>query len=111
MSETAPDVATITITQTEAPSRSKQAGPCWIRLDGPGDPTYASTTNRTIAVPTGSAVTAEGKATLRRATRTTTDRGSWTLTATGNPDDTVTLAVPDYGTQVVVVEIRGAVLA
>jgi hypothetical protein len=79
----------ITITQTGAPSRSKQAGPCWIAIGG----TYASTAPRTIDAAAGTAITVTGKAVLRRATRISTDRETWTLYATGNPGDEVTLRV------------------
>jgi hypothetical protein len=81
--------ATLTVTETDSPSRSKQAGPCWIAVDG----TYASPSGRTIDAEVGSTVTATGKATLRRATRTTTDRETWTLVVTGDPADVVTLSV------------------
>jgi len=80
---------TITITQTEAPSRSKMAGPCWIAI---GD-VYASTRPREITAERGGKITVTGKAILRRATRSTEERETWTLYATGNPDDTVTVGV------------------
>lgn len=93
----------ITITQTDAPSRSKQAGPCWIAV---GD-TYASTAARTVqAGEPGSTVIVTGKAVLRRATRISTDRETWTLYVTGNPDDKVTLQV-GAGYQVVEAIVTG----
>jgi len=52
---------TITITQTEAPSRSKMAGPCWIAI---GD-VYASTRPREITAERGGKITVTGKAILR----------------------------------------------
>lgn len=75
------------LTQTDAPSRSKQAGPCWIGIDG----TYATPAGRQLACHIGQTLT--GKATLRRASRTTTDRDSWTVVVTGNPDDEVTVSL------------------
>lgn len=84
-------MATITITQTDSPSRSKMAGPCWIRIDDPE--TYASTKARSITADAGAKITVSGKAMLRRATRDQTERKDWTLWVTGNPEDTVTLRV------------------
>lgn len=80
---------TVTIRQTDSPSRSKQAGPCWIRI---GD-VYASTAARAVDASPGEHITAEGKAILRRATRISTERETWRLVVTGDPADTVTLTV------------------
>lgn len=77
---------TITITQTDIPSRSKQAGPCWIAVEG----TYASTTEKAIDIEVGAEIKVTGKVTLNRSTRVSTDRKTWTVRVTGDPADTVT---------------------
>lgn len=79
----------ITITQTEAPSRSKMAGPCWIAI---GD-TYATESGRTITAEIGERLTVTGKAVLRRSSRTSTERSAWDVEVTGKPDDTVTVSL------------------
>lgn len=85
------EMATVTIVQTDAPSRSKQAGPCWIAIEEPGgDYLYAATTVRSVELPVGSTVTVAGKVTLRRAGgRPAVERKEWTLVVTGDPTDTV----------------------
>jgi len=82
-------VSTVTITQTASPSRSKMAGPCWIAI---GD-VYAGEKPRTITAASGDKITVTGKAQLRRKTRSTVERQTWTLYATGDPADTVTVGV------------------
>ena len=79
----------ITITQTASPSRSKQAGPCWIAI---GD-VYAAEKTREIPAERGDKITVTGKVTLKRVTRVETQHGGWTLYATGNPADTVDLSL------------------
>ena len=79
---------TVTILQTGSPSRSKQAGPCWVAV---GD-TYAATTVRSIET-AAETVTVTGKVTLRRSTRTSTERQTWTLAVTGDPADTLDLSI------------------
>ena len=79
----------ITITQTDSPSRSKMAGPCWIAI---GD-TYATESGRTITAEPGDTLTVTGKATLRRSSRATTDRASWEIEGTGDPADVVTVSI------------------
>ncbi len=93
---------TITITETGAPSRSKQAGPCWIAIDD----TYASPSGREMSAQVGETLTVTGKATLRRSTRTDVTRRAWTLTVTGDPADVVRLSVGSP--QSVDAEITGA---
>jgi hypothetical protein len=83
----------VTITQTASPSRSKMAGPCWIAISATGNDIYASDKTKTVQWATGTAIHVNGRATLRRSTRATTERGSWTLYATGDPADTVTVGV------------------
>jgi hypothetical protein len=98
-------MATVTITETDSPSRSKMAGPCWIKI---GE-TYASTKPREIEAAPGATITAEGKVTLRRATRNTTDRQAWVLTVTGDQDDKVTLRLGSpQAVQAVVTGVTGS---
>ena len=95
---------TISSTQIDSPSRSKMAGPCWVAIGG----TYASTSGATIEAVVGQTLTVTAKVTLRRATRTDTQRASWTVRVTGDPADVaeVRLGSP----QAIAAEIRGAVL-
>jgi hypothetical protein len=80
-------MSTITLTQTDSPSRSKMAGPCWIAIDG----TYATESGRNIEAEVGKTLTVAGKVNLRRSTKTDTKRGSWTVVVTGDEADTVTV--------------------
>lgn len=87
---------TVTIRQTAEPSRSKMAGPCWIRIGTEHQTaTYAADLERTVEAPKGSTIVVEGKAVLRRASkpRGEEERGRWTLTVTGDPADTVTVSL------------------
>lgn len=98
----------VTIRQTDTPSRSKLAGPCWIRL---GDETYAATTDRHVTAEVGSIIEAHGKAVLRRASgKPSEQRRTWRLLVTGDPADTVELHTAQYG-QAVSALVTGAVLA
>ncbi len=81
----------VTIRQTDSPSWSKRAGPCWIGIEGSA-PVYAVTAVHTLETDAESVVL-HGRVCLRRATRTTDDRESWTLRVTGDPADTVTLSL------------------
>jgi hypothetical protein len=97
---------TVTITQTGIPSRSKMAGPCWIRIGA----TYASTAAREIDAVPGDIITAEGKLHVRRASgRSEELRETWQLRVTGSPADTAELTVTPYG-QTVTAVMTGAVL-
>lgn len=85
-----PTTTTVTIIETGAPSRSKQAGPCWIAV---GD-IYAATTPRAVDAEVGDIVTVTGKATLgRRSGGSDVARRSWDLRVTGDETDTVDLSV------------------
>lgn len=86
-------MAEITITQTDSPSRSKMAGPCWIAVDG----TYASTKPRTVEADPGTIITVKGCLNVRRVTRSEEVRKEWQLRVTGNPEDAVELTVTPYG--------------
>jgi hypothetical protein len=105
-------MSTVTITQSDTPSRSKMAGPCWIRIGS----VYASTNPREITSENGKpllpgdTVTAEGKLNIRRVTRTAVLRKSWKLHVTGNPDDSAELTVTPYG-QTVTAIVTGVTLA
>lgn len=89
-----PASAAATAVLIEEPSRSKQGGPCWISIDGVG---YLTRSTKDLSHLIGQSVAVTGKAVLRRATRTSTDRRSWTVEITGDPSDTVDLAVAgDY---------------
>lgn len=92
----------MTITQVETSSRSKMRGPCWIAI---GE-VYASTKPREIVAEVGDKITANGKTILRAATRTDTQRQSWDLWVTGNPEDTVELRI-GLGHQVVRAVVTG----
>lgn len=96
---------TTTITQTETPSRSKQAGPCWIAA---GD-VYAATRPREIPAETGQIITVHGKAILRRSTRVETQRREWRLRVTGDERDQVTVRTAEYG-QAVEAVLTGVVV-
>lgn len=95
---------TITLQLTEEPSRSKQAGPCWVGVaTNPDVARYEFATPatakapRSVDVQVDTVVRVAGVATLRRATRTSKDRNDVTYTVTGNPDDVVTfVVVPRY---------------
>lgn len=84
----AEQLVTVTIRLTGMPSRSKQAGPCWVALLDPdsGQRVYATTGGVSIEVPAGTLVQVAAKATLRRATRTAVQRDAWTVVATDDPD-------------------------
>ncbi|WLP91448.1 hypothetical protein [Gordonia sp. NB41Y] len=84
---------TVTIRQTGEPSRSKQAGPCWIRAFTDTDPVYATTAPKELTPAVGTTLIVEGKVILKRATRTSTDRRRWELTVTGRPEDTVAVSL------------------
>lgn len=81
---------TPTITLTGEPSRSKQAGPCWISVLGG----YAKPTATAINAEVGATIEVSAKAVLRRSSRGASDtaRASWTLVVTGDPADTVTVS-------------------
>lgn len=98
-------MSTVTITQTDSPSRSKMAGPCWIRIGS----TYASTAPRALEAAPGSEITAEGKLEVRRATRTQALRKTWTLVVTGSDSDSAELTVTPYG-QTVTALVTGVTL-
>lgn len=83
----------VTIRETERPSKSQVAGPCYIRIESPAGPVYAQPTERHIYVPVGPAFFVTAEATLRHATRIAIERASWTLVATGDPEDVVVLSV------------------
>lgn len=98
--------ATITIRQTDTPSRSKMAGPCWIAI---GE-TYAATRERSITATIGDVIEARGKAKLKRVSRTDEQLFTWRLIVTGDPADTVELHTAQYGQRVsaVVTGVRHA---
>lgn len=79
----------ITIRQTEAPSRSKMAGPCWIAIDD----TYASEKGRTVAAEVGEHLTVTGKLSVRKPSGSKTLRGDWKIEVTGDPTDTATVGL------------------
>ena len=88
-------MSTITITQTDSPSRSKMAGPCWIAIkdgNGHGGHLFATPTGRDYETEEDT-VTIVGAAAIRHATRTGAYRIEETLRVTGNPDDKVRLQV------------------
>lgn len=97
--------ATATITQTDSPSRSKMAGPCWIAAAG----TYASTKTREISAEIGAHIQVTAKVELRRVTRSTVERNMWTVVVTGRPTDTVTVRLGSP--QAVEARLTGVVLA
>lgn len=100
----------ITYQETDRPSRSKAAGPCWIMIEHPSsrEPVYATATAQTLEVETGTTLRAYGKVHVHRKTRDEVERADWRLTVTGNPDDTLTLKVG--APQSVTVTVTGAVL-
>lgn len=98
-------MSTVAFRQTAAPSRSKQGGPCWIAIDG----TYAAETSREVEADVDAILSVTGKVTLRRATRTSTDRAEWKIRVTGDPTDSFSLSLGSP--QSVAVEITGAVRA
>lgn len=82
--------AIITITKTDAPSRSKQAGPCWIAVGT----TYAATAPRTITAEVGDVLTVTGKTNLgRRSGRSDVTRREWAVRVTGDEADTLDVSV------------------
>ena len=87
-------MSTITITLTGEPSRSKQAGPRWIALTHPttGAATYAARTARSIDVEDGGTVEVAAKVTLRRSRGSDVTRRQWTIEATGDAADTISLS-------------------
>ena len=83
-------MATVTLTQTDSPSRSKQGGPCWIAIGNP----YATTGGKEIAAEVGETLTINGKCSLRRASgKVDIRRGSWPVVVTGDPADAVTVSL------------------
>lgn len=100
-------MSTITLTQTDSPSRSKMAGPCWIAIkdgNGPGSHLFATEAGKTYDTDKDT-VTIVGAANIRHATRTGKYRIEETLRVTGNETDTVTLQVGSA--QYVVVTVTG----
>lgn len=95
---------TITLTETDRPSRSKQAGPCWVAIGS----TYASSSGKSIEAEEGEILEVTAKVTVRRATKNTTDRKSWRVQVTGNPDNVVHVKLGSP--QPVSAEISGVVL-
>jgi len=98
----------IKLTVTSTPSRSKQAGPCWIAAEHGGDLVYAKVGGTPIDVEPGAELTVRGKATLRRASgRSDVDRERWTLVAEEGATATLEVGSP----QCVRVQVEGARLA
>lgn len=98
---------TITITQTDSPSRSKMAGPCWIGIKdgkGAGQHLFATPSGKDYETEKDT-VTIVGSAAIRHATRIGKYRIEEALRVTGNPDDTVELTVGSA--QYVTVTITG----
>lgn len=90
-------MANVTITLTGEPSRSKQAGPCWIAaIDSTGTNIYAATKPRDVDIEVGETLKVTAKAVLRKASGPRTERDSWELTVTGNPEDTVDFVDRDF---------------
>jgi hypothetical protein len=90
------ETARVTIRLTGQPSRSKMAGPCWIRIGTDHrSATYAAETERVVEAPKGSTIIAQAKVVLRRASkpRGEEDRAEWSLVVTGDPADTVRLSL------------------
>ena len=89
------EAASITLTETDTPSRSKQAGPCWIAATDPttGAPTIATRGGRTLdGLEPGTVITITAKVSLRRSKGgSDIARRVWTVVATGNESDTVDL--------------------
>jgi hypothetical protein len=83
-------MATVTLTQTDAPSRSKQGGPCWIAI---GD-VYATTAGKQLDAEVGATLTIAGKCSLRRASgKVDVRRDTWDVTVTGDEADAVTVSL------------------
>ncbi len=83
-------MATVTLTQTDAPSRSKQGGPCWIAIGS----VYATTAGKDLDAEVGDTITVTGKCSLRRASgKVDIRRDTWKVTVTGDPADTVTVTL------------------
>lgn len=81
----------IEMTLTNEPSRSKQAGPCYVRIaDHHGDHHYATTGGMTREIPEGPA-TLEVVARLRRSTRTSVDIETIAVIVTGDDADTISV--------------------
>ena len=101
---TSTETATITMTITDKPSRSK--GQLWARIGDGAGAVFATETGREATLPLGPATIHLG-GTIRRATRTETMRGTREITVTGNPADTATIS---YGSpQSLDITITGAV--
>lgn len=93
------------MTVTDTPSRSKQAGPCWIAAEVDGDLVYARAKGTEIDVERGDEIKVRGKATLRRASgRGDVARERWTLVAEEGQTATLEIGSP----QCVRVTIEGA---
>jgi hypothetical protein len=93
-------MAMITVQQTGIPSRSKQAGPCWVAVHVPHKPAsdetrtvYANPAVVTFEVPDDALLRVSAKVTLRRATRAEVARREWTVRVTGSPDDRAVCAL------------------
>jgi hypothetical protein len=83
-------MATVTLTQTDSPSRSKQGGPCWIAIGS----VYATTAGRELDAEAGDTITVNGKCSLRRASgKVDVRRDSWSVIVTGDEADTVTVSL------------------
>ncbi len=83
-------MARLLLTETEAPSRSEQGGPCWIAVTG----TYATPGGKTIPAEVGATLTVTGKVSLRRAGgRVDVQRSTQTVLVTGDEADMVTVSL------------------
>ena len=83
-----------TIQLTNMPSKSKQAGACWIAVIYGGERIYATDETQTIQASVGEKLVIAGAATVRRATKAS-DREdiSWSgVSVSGNPEDELTVS-------------------
>lgn len=105
-------MATVTITTTETPSRSRMAGACWAGIGtGPGNYTFGTPKGRSLDSDEGTHLVFASAVALRmRDGRTEKYREEIPVIVTGSPEDTVRIRV-GLGYQVVAATLTGAVRA
>lgn len=106
-------MATVTITTTETPSRSRQSGACWAGIGTePGNYTFGTAKGRSLEAPEGARLVLAASASLRMSSdrRTEVRREQIPVIVTGNPEDAVGIRV-GLGYQVVAATVTGVVRA
>lgn len=84
-------MTTITIRETDTPSKSKGRGWAYVEVDGRR--VFATKEGATVEAPVGATVKVATGVTLRRATRDTKDRDAYTATVSEDPTEGYDLSI------------------